>query len=829
MAGTTQLQGVTRGLAGLRARIRALFLVSGLARWLLLAAVATVLFFAADVFLDLPLGVRRFLRLGVLDRHPGLPFLLWLPLTAALGLLAVLLTRGGRGAAGFVTFLFAGLGGLLVWRAWRTLRPLAVRLPDEELVLAVEHKHADLKDRLAAALDFASELPEGKRGESRPMMQAVIHQAEREVQKISLPRVASGRTTLAWAGAAAVALLVAGIVLGVDGEKTALWARRSLLLEEVAWPRGSEVLAVALAPDGATLTWPADKPYEVAVGRGLVVHAEVRGKPVEEVLLLDLAEGQQPLPRRMFPVSPDSNVYGVELTNVRQAFRFVLRGGDDQDDLPVYRVEVTVPPAVLDIGAELSFPAYLARAPERVQGGNLAVPQGTDVVVTFAASVPLASARALLGDQTVAVTRMSADGGGEAWRFAFKAERSLRYRLLLQTAEGRQNDPTADAFEVVVGEDRPPRIEWIWPRGAVEVTPTGRVPLLLRTLDDYGVSDLVLEMRVGADGPTTSTALLPRPRQASGVPTAVETEGRRTLEANDGPLNRPQVLTYVPLELAGLAPATGGGASLGVRLVAKDSKGQAREGTWLQVTVYGAVELERTLANRRSGVKSSVLALRADAATALARATDLAAGPLGDAERDLLKTMQYAQGKLERDADAAVRDYLDVFNLFVLDRLGSEHPTERVLAMFDRHHRRTYGTEDPAAAASGHADDPVFPYALYEEVVAAWRAKALLDNGVLDRMCAVLADATDVGARLAPAAHAASVRAAAAGRAEVEAVRVAEQALVDGLDRLDKSLGSWETLSDVILQLKRIVEEERALHLQLDKDKPADSPAGGTR
>jgi hypothetical protein len=187
--------------------------------------------------------------------------------------------------------------------------------------------------------------------------------------------------------------------------------------------------------------------------------------------------------------------------------------------------------------------------------------------------------------------------------------------------------------------------------------------------------------------------------------------------------------------------------------------------------------------------------------------------------------MQYAQGKLERDADAAVRDYLDVFNLFVLDRLGSEHPTERVLAMLDRHHRRTFGVGEPGAAGVGHADDPVFPYALYQEIVAAWKSKALLDNGVLDRMCAVLAEAVDVAAVLAPAAHAATVRAATGGRAEVEAVRVAEQALADGLDRLVTSLGSWETLSDVILQLKRIVEEQRTLEKQLDPDAQPRDPA----
>lgn len=830
MPAPSPVRGVLSGLASLRARIRALYLTSGLARWVLLAAVAVVAFFVADVFLDLPLGVRRFLRLGVLDKSPGLPFLLWLPLTVLLGALAFLLTRGGRGAAGFVVFLFAGLGGLLAWQAWRALRPVTVRLPDAELALAVEQRHRGLEDRLAAALDFAEALPGADRGESRPLMQAVIHQAEREAQDLAFAGVASGRSTWGWVGAALAAVVTLGVVLGVDGAKTALWARRSLLLEDLAWPRATEVGAVLVAADGSTTPWPPEKPFEISVGRGLVVNALAQGRAVDEVVLLDLAEGEQPLPRRMFPVAPRRDLFGVELTNVRQAFRFVLRAGDDQDDLPVYRVEVTVPPAVLDIAADLTFPPYLARKPEHVEGGNLAVPQGTKVVITFAASAPLRAARAVLGDQSVVAERLAADGGREAWRLAFDAERSLRWRLALETAEGRPNDPAVDAYDLAVEEDRAPRLEWIWPRGNVEVTPEGRVPLLARTLDDHAVAGLALDVRLVPDGPLTSTALVARRPDATRPPDAVVApDGTRTLEANDGPFGRAQVLTYVALDVASLAPPPGlrPPAAPAVRLTATDSKGQRVEGPWLTLDVLGAQELERVLATRRAGVTTAAGALKEDVAIGLARAKDLATGPLGAAERDLLKTIQYAQGKVERDADAAVRDFLDVFTQFVLDRLGGSHATERILAMLDRRHGLTFGAAAPAAGATPHADDPVFPYAFYDAVVEAWRTKALLDNGVLDRMCAALTDAVDVAARLAPAAHAAAVRAAGGERADVEALAAADRALSEGLERWLASLASWENLSNVIVRLKRITEEQRVLLEQLDrKDAPKDGPPG---
>lgn len=836
MASLAPLRDVTSGLAAFRRRIRGLFLTHAVARIVLAVTVGLVLFFLADLLLDLPLGVRRFVRLGLLGSQalfPGAAVL-----AAGLGLLAVLLSRGGRAMAGWTWFLAAGLGGWLAWWTWRALGPLLLRLPDERLALEVERGHPDLKDRVASALDFSREVAQPGRLESVAMMQAVVGDAAREAHRLPFARVASGRTALAWAGSASLALVVALVVFALDPAATRLWARRSLLAEDVAWPRASEVRAVALADDGGDSPWPPERAFEVAVGRSLAVHARVRGKPVDEVLLLDLAEGQLPLPRRMFPVAGRAGLYAVELTNVRQGFRFVVRGGDDDDDTPVYRVEATVPPGVLDIGAELAFPAYLGRAAERVEGGSLSVPQGTQVRVTFSATVPLAEARALLGEQVLACERAAADGGGEAWRFTFAAERPLRYRLLLRTAAGRENDPSADGYDVAVEEDRRPRVEWLWPRAGIPVTPKGRVPLLARTLDDHAVVELRLELRVGADGAPVEVELLPRAPEAGPTP-LVEREGRRSAQANDGPVGRAQVLTYLPLDLETLAPPGGWPlpAGLAVRLVAKDSKGQSGESPWQSLEILGAPELERELAGRRSALRTSVDALRVEQQAREEQTRAAAQGALTEAERDQLKSVQFAQGRIQQHAERAVRDFLEIFAAFVLDRLGSEHPNERILAMFDRHHRRTYGVApEPAVAAAGGtgADDPVFPYALFAEVVEAWRSKALLDNGVLDRMCAVLVDAMDVAVRLAPQAQSAALRAATGGPAEITALVGAQQALIAALTRLLTAMGDWANLSDVIVNVRRVLEEQKELLQQLDQDlnpsqprAPGGSPPSG--
>lgn len=835
MAAPAPLDTLRAGLAGLRHRIWALFLAHGLARAVLALCLALVTFYAADVLLDLPLGVRRFVRLGLVGSPGLLPWGLAVPLGAALWLLALLLTRGGRGAAGFVAFLGGGLVAWFGYWGWRALRPLKARLSDEELVLAVERRHPALQDRLASALDFARELASPGRSESAPMMQAVVEQASRASREVAFGRALSAVSTRAWVGSAGAALLLVVGVVALDPASAALFARRSLLAQDVAWPRATEVRAVALGEDGAATPWDPARPFEVAVGRSVTVHAEVRGRAAQEVLLLDLAEDQPPLPRRMFAVAGRPGLYAVELTNVRQGFRFILRAGDDEDDEPVYRVVASVPPSVLEIGAELAFPAYLGRPAERVQGGNLAVPQGTRVTVTFSASTPLQAARAAVGDEVVAAERLSADGGGEAWRFAFTAERPLRYRLLLTAADGRPSDAGADVYEVAVDEDRAPRLEWLWPRASVDVTPDGRVPLLVRALDDHAVTALRLDLQLGPEGEVRPLRLLPR-QPETGLAAPELREGGLEVEALDGPLGRARVLAYVALDLAALRSSDAPAApSLQVRAVAQDSRGQLKEGPWQTLQVVGAPELERALTSRRAALRAAVEALTVEQRARREQVRALEAGTLGDAEKDQLKSLQFAQGRIEVRSGRIVRDFFDLFAGYVLDRLGAENPNERILALFDRHHRTTFGQASGLAAE----DDPVFPVALFAAVVDAWRTRALLDTGVLDRMCAVLAEAVEVTARLAPAAHAAAVRASASGLpADVNALGAAQSALQAALDRMLGSMASWESLADVIVRVRRVLEQQKGLLEQMDQElkrsearppgdrPPAPAPAG---
>jgi hypothetical protein len=815
---------VVARLGRLRRRIRAVLAVTAATRWVVAVVAAAAAFFLADRLLDLPLGVRRFVRLGLLDRPDGMDVPLWLFLLAACALLAVLATRAARGTAPFFAFAAAGLCGLLLWFAVRALRPLGVPLAEEDLALAMERRFRSLNDRLAAALDFERELRDPRRGESPAMMARVVEEATEEVRGLEVARVVSIRRALRWTLGSAAAVLVAVTATVAMPAALSLWARRSLLAEDVAWPRSTTIVAMDLRGDGTLVPHDPALPFRVSVGRPLVVHAQALGDLPDHVTMVDLGDERRPFRRRMIRVNDRPGVHAVEIRDVRRAFSFVLRGGDDDDDQPLWRVEVTVPPQVRDLRSSLEFPAYLARPAEAVEGGSLTVPEGTRVTVSFVADAGLESARVVLGEETVEAR--PAEGGRHA--FSFEATQAMRYRILLRTKDGRESDPAQDTYDVRVEPDRAPRVEWAWPRGPVEVTPNGRVPLLVKALDDHAVASLSMEVRL-AEGEVLAVPLVPVAAaeadevapDATAPPDGAPAGAREPVAAVDGPFGRATVRAYLPLEIASLVDAAGrppsAPARISVRFLAKDSKGQERESPWSPLDVYRPADLERSLAGRRTNVRTDMAAALADQVERRRQVEEVAKGPVDEAERDLLKTVQFAQAKIGQDVDRATRGLLSVVNDFVYDRLGAEGPTGKILAILDRHHRATYGEAAEEDGAGARAGDPVFPYAVYDEVVRGWRDRTIFDTSVLDRMLAVVADAVDAAARLALAAERATAAAAGGEPERIQAALAAQGAVVAALERVLESMRSWQSLNDVILAVRRLTEEQSALNATVEK------------
>src|SRR5262245_46926784 len=85
MPTTPSVSRVLDRLAALRRRVRLLLATSGVLRLVAGIAVLAALWFLADRALDLPLGVRRFVRLGLLDRPEDVAALPWLAMLCVAG------------------------------------------------------------------------------------------------------------------------------------------------------------------------------------------------------------------------------------------------------------------------------------------------------------------------------------------------------------------------------------------------------------------------------------------------------------------------------------------------------------------------------------------------------------------------------------------------------------------------------------------------------------------------------------------------------------------------------------------------------------------------
>ena len=144
------LASVTKRIDRFRSRVKGLIFAFGLFRTIAATASLLLLSFLLDTLLQLPLTVR------------------------------------------YVSF-FIALGGISWVAAMFLVRPLGIKLPDDDLALAAEARLPDLKDRLISALQFKRQIEDPENAESKEMMRAVIEEAGRLEGVLEIRRLVDTR------------------------------------------------------------------------------------------------------------------------------------------------------------------------------------------------------------------------------------------------------------------------------------------------------------------------------------------------------------------------------------------------------------------------------------------------------------------------------------------------------------------------------------------------------------------------------------------------------------------------------------------------------------
>lgn len=743
-------------LASLRAKIRRAWTVRGLSITATAVCIVAVVSFGLDWSLDLPLGVRA------------------VHLCLMLVILGVVLNRA-------------------------LLRPLRTQMPEQDLAQAVEHGAPDLRDRLLSALDFETRLGDASETESRELMAGVVRDAAVFAGRLDaglLVDTRPARRALGLATAAAAALVAVALAMPVE---FSLWLQRGVLLSDIAWPRRTHLTLADFPATGPRIVTRGDDLRIVAVAEGdlpseVTLHYEQLADP-------DPSKGAGAEPevkfadtRRMFAVEGEEGRYGFDFRAVSASFRVWVTGGDDQDDAPLYTVLALVPPRVASISGKIVYPAYANLREGVVRDASFEVLKGSRVELAIKANMPLAIAR-MVPANSPNITTVPLAEDKKSMTLSFDVNESVDFHLELTALEGQTNRAEDDVFHLRAGEDRAPELRVLYPPARLYRTPRGNVPLKFVAKDDFQVSAVSLDVMRGSER-FESSELWRDPK----TPPAAD---RKRVDGY-------QRFDFEQYAGDGARPPKPGDV-FHFTLKATDSNSSTTASGDLVVELLSEEDFERRLSQRQGTLREELSIVRRNQQRARSAVVELRAAVAKSADDpaalDRGRNVQVDQGRVTNDLAQFLKGIQQVFDSYVLDRVGAGTTIDKLLPIYD---------EELAKPS----DEEVFPASLYRRIVAEKRSDRLYDPDVLG----ALLDIMDLGERatgeVSPSVYKSLVAwttEPAHDPAELERAEKSSTELAALLAEIDRRMQRWGELNLLI----EIARDIRNTQDQLSKD-----PAG---
>ncbi|MEQ9411337.1 MAG: hypothetical protein RIK87_26725 [Fuerstiella sp.] len=282
--------------------------------------------------------------------------------------------------------LLAGslLAGL--WAAWRSLiKPLATRIPDQEVGAAVDLTVPELQESLATVISLGRpDVTSGEAG-SALMRQRLEEQVATQLKQLKAEHFVDGRRTLRRCGTAAGLMLL-------------------VLLPALLWPSGTQLLAFRLLMPFANLESATNLYFEIpngdrTVARGHDVRiaaapkwrTQAHGERPEQVwLTLYGSNGQSDSLTMSFDEL--SGTYQADIPKIADTVQFTVRGGGATSKR--YTVHVVDAPEIAAAVMTAIPPVYTGRAIERFDGmiGRMSVFETSELQVLLEFNKPVESA-----------------------------------------------------------------------------------------------------------------------------------------------------------------------------------------------------------------------------------------------------------------------------------------------------------------------------------------------------------------------------------------------------------------------------------------------------
>jgi uncharacterized small protein (DUF1192 family) len=446
------LERIAQRLGSLRSTIRLFFTIDWLGRSLLFASMFLIGLFVVDFLFILPLGLRVILELG------------------ALGVLVYLL-------------------------AFRLIRPLALRISDDDLALLVEREYPHLKDRLISSIQLGRSREENPAFNSPELIDRLIAETTQEAQGIQLGRIVTPRFVIR---PLMVSLILAGCLVAAAFTypvHASIFLKR--LFGDAKWPAETDLKVLGFGPD-----------RRLVVARGDDVAIQVlaeRKIPKRVYLNYEFLKPREKGSEKMTPL-PD-NKFLYTFTAVPAPFEFTVGTRDVETEL--HRVDILDPPDLRNPELFFTYPQYLhlkntpAELPET--NPNLKVPMFTKVKFVSTCTQDVGEVElwlGLKGQEKVTKLQAQKDAEGRPRRVAVEfdvdAENS-EYSLRVKSVDGLWNrDPMRYSIKGL--PDQKPVITVLRPRSAVEeVTKDCLKNIRLVVEDDYGIKIVRMYFRVLTD------------------------------------------------------------------------------------------------------------------------------------------------------------------------------------------------------------------------------------------------------------------------------------------------------------------------------------------
>jgi hypothetical protein len=398
-----------------------------------------------------------------------------------------------------------------------------VPMSRDNMAMVLERRFSTFDDSLLTSVELtARELDPAKCNPD--MLARTCREAAERIRGVQLRRVFNP-VPLGWSAGGA-ALLLGSIVccLSISPDIVNIWARRSLLFSDEAWPRTTRLEQVGFANgvekvakgEDLTIFVKADTAYP-RIPRQVEIRYAIEGG----------TRGREGMDRegRAESGKDPYQLYSYTFKRILSDIQFDLVGGDDR--IQGLRIQVVENPTIADTLLDCKFPAYMERADRTLPAtGEMRLPVGTSVRIRAKANKELVRLQidgrietGSSGDETrlslvtLEPRQMTDDRRGFSHAVGV-LDRNMRLLFLLSDTDGIKSRKPVQ-LKLIATPDEPPQLSVHLDGIGTAITAKARLPLIGQVNDDYGIDRIWAEAAIDQEPLPTQTIAKPQSHPTS--------------------------------------------------------------------------------------------------------------------------------------------------------------------------------------------------------------------------------------------------------------------------------------------------------------------------